>query len=40
MLRIKGLVAGYGLASVLRDVSLDVEEGGLTTVLGDRKSVV
>lgn len=34
MLRIKGLEAGYGLALALRDVSLDVEEGGLTTVLG------
>ena len=34
MLRIKNLVAGYGRASVLRDVSVDVEVGGLTTVLG------
>jgi branched-chain amino acid transport system ATP-binding protein len=34
VLRIKGLEAGYGLALALRDVSLDVEEGGLTTVLG------
>ncbi len=34
MLRIKDLEAGYGLALVLRDVSLDVDEGGLTTVLG------
>ena len=34
MLTIKGLEAGYGKASVLREVSLDVEEGSLTTVLG------
>lgn len=34
MLRIKNLEAGYGRASVLRDVSVDVEAGGLTTVLG------
>ena len=34
MLRIKALEAGYGLSLALRDVSLDVEEGGLTTVLG------
>ena len=34
MLTIKGLEAGYGKASVLREVSLEVKEGGLTTVLG------
>ena len=34
MLKIKNLEAGYGRASVLRDVSVDVQAGGLTTVLG------
>ena len=34
MLKIRGLEAGYGHASVLRDVALDVAQGGLTTVLG------
>jgi branched-chain amino acid transport system ATP-binding protein len=34
MLKIKNLEAGYGRASVLRDVSVDVAKGGLTTVLG------
>lgn len=34
MLRISNLEAGYGRASVLRDVSVDVRAGGLTTVLG------
>ncbi|MGZ5154793.1 MAG: ABC transporter ATP-binding protein [Caldimonas sp.] len=34
MLKIRGLEAGYGRASVLRDVALDVAGGGLTTVLG------
>jgi branched-chain amino acid transport system ATP-binding protein len=34
VLRIKDLEAGYGLSLALHDVSLDVEEGGLTTVLG------
>jgi branched-chain amino acid transport system ATP-binding protein len=34
VLTIKGLVAGYGKALVLREVSLVVKEGGLTTVLG------
>jgi branched-chain amino acid transport system ATP-binding protein len=34
VLRIRGLEAGYGLSVVLHDVSLDVEAGGLTTVLG------
>ena len=34
MLKIRGLEAGYGRASVLRDVSLEVAQGGLTTVLG------
>ena len=34
MLKIRGLEAGYGRASVLREVTLDVAEGGLTTVLG------
>ena len=34
MLTIRGLDAGYGRALALRDVSLDVAAGGLTTVLG------
>jgi branched-chain amino acid transport system ATP-binding protein len=34
VLRIRELEAGYGRALALRDVSLDVEKGGLTTVLG------
>jgi branched-chain amino acid transport system ATP-binding protein len=34
VLTIKGLDAGYGRALALRDVSLDVAAGGLTTVLG------
>jgi len=34
MLRIRGLSAGYGRATVLRDVDVDVQMGGLTTVLG------
>ena len=34
MLKIRNLEAGYGRASVLRDVSVDVAAGGLTTVLG------
>jgi branched-chain amino acid transport system ATP-binding protein len=34
VLKIRGLNAGYGLALALRDVSLDVAAGGLTTVLG------
>ena len=34
VLCIRELEAGYGLSLVLRDISLDVEEGGLTTVLG------
>ncbi|MGZ5891484.1 MAG: ABC transporter ATP-binding protein [Caldimonas sp.] len=34
MLKIRGLEAGYGRASVLRVVALDVAGGGLTTVLG------
>jgi branched-chain amino acid transport system ATP-binding protein len=34
VLTIRGLDAGYGRALALRDVSLDVAAGGLTTVLG------
>ena len=34
MLKIRGLEAGYGLALALHDVSIDVAQGGLTTVLG------
>lgn len=34
MLRIKGLEAGYGLSVVLHGISLDIEDGGLTSVLG------
>ena len=34
MLRVRDVEAGYGLALALHDVSLDVGEGGLTTVLG------
>jgi branched-chain amino acid transport system ATP-binding protein len=34
VLRIRDLEAGYGRALVLRDIDLDVAEGGLTTVLG------
>ena len=34
MLKIRGLEAGYGRALVLRDVSVDVAQGVLTTVLG------
>jgi branched-chain amino acid transport system ATP-binding protein len=34
MLRIKGLQAGYGRATVLHDIDVEVAMGGLTTVLG------
>jgi branched-chain amino acid transport system ATP-binding protein len=34
VLTVRGLEAGYGRALALRDVSLDVPAGGLTTVLG------
>jgi branched-chain amino acid transport system ATP-binding protein len=34
VLTIRGLEAGYGRALALRDVSLDVPAGGVTTVLG------
>jgi len=34
MLRIKGLQAGYGRATVLHDIDVAVAMGGLTTVLG------
>ncbi len=34
MLRIENLVAGYGKTEVLREVSLDVPEGALVTLIG------
>jgi branched-chain amino acid transport system ATP-binding protein len=34
LLETKGLSAGYGATNVLREVAFQVEEGGITTVLG------
>lgn len=34
LLEIKGLKSGYGKALILQDVSIEVEEGGLTAIIG------
>lgn len=34
LLEVSGLCAGYGAADVLHDVNLQIEEGGITTLLG------
>jgi len=34
LIKIENLAAGYGLVEVLRDISLEIEEGEVVAVLG------